>query len=78
MNDRKALLQSIRALDLAILDTGLYLDAYENQEAATYVNTLLEERRNLAALYTKEAPLVKTDNERAWVTTPWPWEWEAD
>ena len=63
MQDCKTLLQKIRAIDLAILDTGLYLNAYTSDEAFSYFLSLVEERAALAEAYTEScAPLIKTDS----------------
>ena len=79
--DAKLLLQKIRALDLAILDCGLYLNAYPSDEAYSYHQALVKERVELARQYQKSvAPLVKTElnAKNAWTDTPWPWELEAN
>ncbi len=81
MQDNHSLLQNIRALDLAILDTVLYLHAYDCDEALSYLTELLEERRELKETYVKNcAPLTKRDisEKNLWTHTPWPWELEAD
>lgn len=79
--DAKALLQRIRAIDLAILETGLYLNAYQNETAFTYLQSLTKERAMLADAYAKTvAPLTKNQatTVTAWTNTPWPWEMEAN
>ncbi|MBQ7364307.1 MAG: spore coat protein CotJB [Clostridia bacterium] len=79
--DMKSLLNKIRALDLALIDTGLYLNAYPDKEAAAYFKTVCEEREALADHYQKAcAPLTKCHAcpIEQWTQTPWPWEWEAD
>lgn len=79
--DCKNLLQRIRGIDLAILDAGLYLNAYESKEANDYFLTLTEERARLAEEYAKTcAPLRKdaANGSRQWINTPWPWELEAN
>ena len=81
MQDAKTLLQNIRAIDLAILDSGLYLNAYHSDEAFSYFQALCDERASLAEIYIKNfAPLVKCDacHESKWIDTPWPWELEAN
>lgn len=81
MQDQKSLLQAIRALDLAILDTALYLHAYDCDEAFDYLTELKEERREFKKAYVEAyAPLTKRDDyqKNQWTATPWPWELEAN
>ena len=81
MSDQKSLLQAIRALDLAILDTVLYLHAYDCDEAFDYLVELREERRELQKSYVEScAPLTKRDDydKNQWTHSPWPWELEAN
>lgn len=82
MPDYRPLMQKLRALDLAILDTVLYLHAYDCDEALAYLAELQEERRELAKAYAETcAPLTKRDaigDKNRWTHTPWPWELEAD
>ena len=79
--DCRTLLQKLRAIDLAIVDSGLYLNAYACPEAAAYFDKLCKERSALADTYAKCcAPLTKctaTDG-KSWTDTPWPWELEAN
>lgn len=81
MQDCKALLGELRAIDLAILDTGLFLNAYCSEEALTYFKSLTDERARLAQNYVASyGPLIKTDvcDKTSWTNTPWPWELEAN
>ena len=77
-------METLRALDFAIVETVLYLDAYpESKEALAYYHTLLGERAQVAAQYEKQhGPLTVLDNESAtaweWIQTPWPWEYGAE
>ena len=77
-------LQQIRALDFAIQETVLYLDAYpENRQALEYYHKLIEERRDAMAVYQKSCgPLSMYGNTSHdswdWVCGPWPWEPEAN
>ena len=75
------LLLKLQEIDLALVDSGLYLDAYRDAEAWAYFNKLCKERAELAEAYQKNAvPLTKCGqrHENAWTNTPWPWEWEAN
>ena len=81
MQDKNTLLQALRAIDLALLDTVLYLHAYDCDEALQYLNALREERRELMEEYVRScAPLTKRDDtdKNLWTHTPWPWELEAN
>ena len=76
--------EKLRAIDFALVETTLYLDAYPNcAEALAYYHKLLEERQVLAQSYTQTCgPLTAFDNTSQtcwqWVKTPWPWEIEAN
>ena len=77
-------LQQIRALDFAIQETVLYLDAYpENRQALEYYHSLLEQREECMAIYQKSCgPLSMYGNTSHtswdWVAGPWPWEPDAN
>ena len=74
----------LRALDFAIQETVLYLDAYpENPQALEYYHQLLEQRNQTMAAYEKKCgPLNMYGNASRtswdWVEGPWPWEPEAN
>ncbi|MBR2986690.1 MAG: spore coat protein CotJB [Clostridia bacterium] len=77
----QALLQKIRAIDLQIIDSGLYLNANPCPEAEAFYETLIRERAALAEQYEQNtAPLTKSAAipVSRWTETPWPWEREAD
>ncbi len=83
MNDKKTLLNELRALDFALLETGLYLNAYDSDEATDYFLTLSKKRKALAAEYEASyGPLrmanAAEDGKWAWTKGPWPWESEAN
>lgn len=81
MSDNYALLQKLRAIDLAILDTVLYLHAYDCDEASSYLAELRDERRELKKAYVEAcSPLTKHDDcgKNLWTHAPWPWEMEAN
>ena len=77
-------LEMIRALDFALQETVLYLDAYpQSKEALQYYHTLLEQREKAVADYQKEiGPLTIYGNKSTrtwdWVNGPWPWEADAN
>lgn len=79
-NNDTALLRKIQAIDFAIYDTILYLDAYPNcRKALNHYHLLLENRRKLCAEYEATyGPLTAFGNESLdewkWTSTPWPWE----
>ena len=83
MKDKKSLLNELRALDFALLETGLYLNAYDCDEAKAYFCSLKEAREQLAAEYeSNHGPLVMANGIQngnwCWVKGPWPWESEAN
>ena len=83
MNDKKTLLNEIRALDFALLETGLYLNAYDCEEAKEYFKAIKEKRERLAHEYeTNYGPFVMTNGlmngNWCWAKGPWPWESEAN
>lgn len=83
MNNRTALLDEIRALEFALIETNLFLDGNPDPDAITYFENT---RRTLAAkkqeYETTVGPLVAENgvmNGRwAWTDGPWPWECEAN
>lgn len=83
-NNAKTLLARLRAIDFAIYETILYLDAYpDNAEALAYYHRLLTQRKPLVAEYEKSVgPLTACGNASTdrwtWVDCPWPWEYEAN
>ena len=83
-NNCKKQLDALRALDFAIQETVLYLDAYpECMEALHYYHSLIEQRAQLVESYeTNCAPLTMYGNRCHqswdWVSKPWPWEFDAN
>ena len=75
-----ALAHRLQAVNFALYDTILYLDAYPNcRKALDYYHSLLEMQRRLVAEYeAKQGPVTAFGNESRdswlWTTTPWPWE----
>ena len=77
-------LNQIRAIDFAIQETVLYLDAYpENQQALEYYHKLIEMRERVLSSYERSCgPLTMYGNTSHqswdWVKGPWPWENDAN
>ncbi len=83
MPDSKTLLNQIRALDFALLETGLYLNAYDSEEAVDYFKRTRAARDAAVAEYERHyGPLRMIsgvqDDKWAWTKGPWPWECEAN
>ncbi|MBQ9784866.1 MAG: spore coat protein CotJB [Clostridia bacterium] len=80
----KTQLETLRALDFAIVETALYLDVYPQcAEALEYYHALIAQRETVAAAYEKGCgPLTiygnRSLNSWDWVNTPWPWEADAN
>ena len=76
--------EKLRAINFAIQETVLYLDAYPcHPEALCYYHALIEEREKLLASYQKNCgPMTMYGNTSRdswdWVKGPWPWEPEAN
>lgn len=74
----------IDAVEFALAETILYLDAYpQSRDALDFYRTLLAERARLVEQYEKTAgPLTAYGNRSAtdwnWGSTPWPWETAAN
>ena len=77
-----SLSRRLQAIDFALQDTILYLDAYpDNAEALEYYHSLLGARAGILAARPKNLPLTAYDNTGAtwdWVKSPWPWEVDAN
>lgn len=77
-------LQKLRAIDFAIQETVLYLDAYpECRQALEYYHKLIEMRERVLSSYEKACgPMTMYGNKSQrswdWVEGPWPWENEAN
>lgn len=82
--DRKKMLDELRAIDFALVETVLYLDAYPNCEAAlAYYHKQKERREVLAHEYEKYCgPLTALGNTSKttwdWTKDPYPWEYDAN
>ena len=77
-------LKKLQAIDLALIETALYLDAYpDNRAALAYYNKLLEEHERLSASLAKDGkPMTHRTASKgdswSWISSPWPWELEAN
>ena len=77
-------MKQLRAIDFAIQETVLYLNAYpENRQALEYYHQLMEQRKTLMSAYEKSCgPITMYGNTSRnswdWVKGPWPWEPEAN
>ena len=77
-------MKTLQALDFAIQETVLYLDAYpESRPALDYYHQLLAQRNEAMAAYERDcAPVTMYGNQSRtswdWVEGPWPWEPEAN
>ena len=77
-------MDALRAIDFAIQETVLYLDAYPHcEEALQYYHALLEQRNVLSSAYEKQCgPLTIYGNQSCnswdWIRGPWPWQQEAN
>ncbi len=74
----------LQALDFAINETVLYLDAYPDcREALDYYHKLVQERDQVMTAYEKSCgPVTMYGNTSRtswdWIAAPWPWEPEAN
>ena len=83
-NSCTAALNKLRALDFALQETVLYLDAYpKSKQALRYYHQLIKERKQLVEDYQAHCgPLTmygNTDqNDWDWIKSPWPWHPDAN
>ena len=77
-------LKKLRAIDFAIQETVLYLDAYpENRQALEYYHKLIDMRTRVLSSYERSCgPMTMYGNTSHsswdWVDGPWPWEHDAN
>lgn len=82
--DCASLKKRLRAVDFAIVETTLYLDAYPtSRQALDYYHKLMAERALLLEATEKHCgPVTARGNvsttEWDWVKGPWPWQPEAN
>lgn len=83
--DYKKILRRLRQIDFAMIDIGLYLDAYPCcKEALSYYHKLKSEREELVAILEGKynMPVTANGNESDcnwnWTDAPWPWEFSAN
>lgn len=78
------LLNEIRAIDFALIETVLYLDAYpDHPQAMEYYHRLREQSEKLREQYQHRfGPLTGFENMSRnswdWAKEAWPWEAEAN
>ena len=83
-NQNKKQLDELRAVDFALAELTLYLDAYPHtHEALAYYHKLRERRAALLEQYEASVgPLTAMGNKSQtawdWTNTPFPWEYEAN
>ena len=76
--------KKLQAIDFAIVDTNLYLDAYPNcRQALDYYHKLIAEREALVSVINEKCGPVsarenKSRTEWNWIRGPWPWELDAN
>ncbi len=81
-NNKPSTCKRLKALDFAIIETGLFLNTHPTDaKALAYFNKLNEERKAAYDDYTEHCgPLTLFDDNTMsswdWVKTPWPWEME--
>ncbi|MBQ9080015.1 MAG: spore coat protein CotJB [Clostridia bacterium] len=79
-----ALMRRIRALDFAIQETVLYLDAYPDcAEALEHYHKLVCERNTAVAEYEQQCGPVTifgntSTSKWQWINGPWPWHYDAN
>ena len=79
-----ATLKKLRAIDFALQETVLYLDAYpQNKQALRYYHKLIKEREQLMESYQSHCgPLTMYGNTNQnawdWINGPWPWDPDAN
>lgn len=79
-----ALKDKLKAIDFALYDTILFLDAYPDcSKALSHYHKLLSERTRIAeALALSGSPVTNRDNKSTdtwyWTDGPWPWESNAN
>ncbi len=82
MDNRKALMQRIRAYDFAIVEMNLFLDTHPTDEQALSLFHMYQEKRKELIL-TYEAqfgPYINTVDDVkgdtfTWICDPWPWDY---
>lgn len=77
------LMNRLRKVDFAIVDTVLYLDAYPNCKAAmeNYKKLIPEREMLMQKLAELGKPMTCYENFSdtwEWINSPWPWEYEAN
>jgi hypothetical protein len=77
-------MKQLQALDFAIQETVLYLDAYPDcSQALEYYHSLIEQRKTVLEAYETACGPTCTVGNRSrtswdWIRGPWPWEPDAN
>lgn len=81
MNEQAELLTYIDIFDFALIDLGLYLDVYpDNQKAIEVYNKFLQEKKNIVKKYEESYGPITLNSDAlntlpwSWDNNPWPWE----
>ena len=77
------LMNRLRKVEFALVDIGLYLDAYPHCIAAMeYYKKLLAEHKMICEKLEKSGYPVNVASDFGdswnWINSPWPWEYEAN
>ena len=81
-NTKRKMLFQVQALDFAVIEAGLFLDAHpDDKKAMEYYQKMLEKRdAAMEEFQNTYGPLTlfanKDDTQWQWVKGPWPWELE--
>ena len=83
MNEKTKLMRTVQSLCFTVIDTGMYLNAYDSDEAFEYFKSVCELYKNAVEEYeAKYGPLTLCSaamyDARTWTDCPMPWETEAD
>ena len=79
----KAIKEKLQTVSFSLYETVLYLDAHPDcTDAISYYNELMGQLEELTEQYEKSyGPLTIYDNQSnkwEWISSPWPWETEAN
>ena len=82
MNEREKMLKKVMEYEFSVIDAGLYLDSYPDNECAVDYflktramrnNTVSDYERKFGALTIYGDNITDSDGW-TWTDTPWPWE----
>ena len=81
MQDKRTLLNELRALDFVLLETGLYLHGNRCEEAEADMKAFSEKRKAVAEEYERcYGPLLLRNGADSgkWTFSKGPWPWECE